>query len=99
MGEGTFAGTRGNDENAPVPDIRPCCGKRVKPTPKQTFSAHGARRQRGARKDGTGIPAEVASEDPEQDRPYVRHCLPVPGDFTQQLDLFEKIALACNHGA
>jgi hypothetical protein len=22
MGEGTFAGTRGNDENAPIPDVR-----------------------------------------------------------------------------
>lgn len=88
-----------NGSDAPIPDLPALVPERGGSTPKQTFSAHGARRQRGARKDSTGIPAEVASEDREQDRPYVRHCLPVPGDFAQQLDLFEKIALACNHGA
>ena len=73
----------------------PCHGAH----PKADLFAARSKASARARKDSTGIPAEVASEDREQDRPYVRHCLPVPGDFTQQLDLFEKIALACDHGA
>jgi hypothetical protein len=59
--------------------------------PKADRSAHG-RRQRRARKDSTGIPADLASEDGEQNRPHVRHCLPVPDDFTQQSDYLRDIA-------
>jgi hypothetical protein len=40
FGQGTFAGTRGNGRDAPIPAIPPSDGKRVKPT----LSGHSAQR-------------------------------------------------------
>jgi hypothetical protein len=72
MGEGTFAGTRGNDENAPIPVVRANTIDRLKPT--NAVSRLGRRDRRRMPRDGpfdalattVGAPTADLAIPPEQ---------------------------------